>query len=35
MNDYTEDNLVQKTTADHLRDVLGWQSIFAYNSETL
>ena len=34
MNDYTEDNLVQKTTADYLRDVLGWESVFAYNSET-
>lgn len=33
MNEYTEDNLVQKTTADYLRDVLGWESVYAYNSE--
>ncbi len=31
---YTEDNLVQQTTADYLRDSLGWESVFAYNNET-
>ncbi|MBS1866797.1 MAG: type I restriction endonuclease subunit R, partial [Acidobacteria bacterium] len=30
----TEDTLVQQTTADYLRDGLGWRSIFAYNEET-
>jgi type I restriction enzyme R subunit len=34
MNDYNEDKLVQETTADYLRDVLGWESVFAYNSES-
>jgi type I restriction enzyme R subunit len=34
MNDYTEDKLVQQTTADYLRDVLGWESVYAYNTET-
>ncbi len=31
---YTEDNLVQKTTADYLSEVLGWESVYAYNFET-
>lgn len=31
---YTEDTLVQQTTADYLRDQLGWESIYAYNDET-
>ena len=31
---FDEDNLVQKTTADYLRDHLGWESVFAYNEET-
>jgi type I restriction enzyme R subunit len=30
----TEDTLVQQTTADYLRDELGWESVFAYNEET-
>lgn len=30
----TEDRLVQQTTAEYLRDNLGWESIFAYNEET-
>ena len=30
----SEDRLVQKTFADHLRDNLGWDSIYAYNDET-
>ena len=29
-----EDTLVQQTTADYLRDELGWDSIYAYNQET-
>lgn len=28
-----EDTLVQQTTADYLRDVLGWRSEYAYNTE--
>ncbi|WP_374601966.1 type I restriction endonuclease subunit R [Arenimonas sp.] len=30
-----EDTLVQQTTADYLRDVLGWRSEYAYNTEAL
>jgi type I restriction enzyme R subunit len=30
----SEDRLVQKTFADHLRDVLGWESLYAFNDET-
>jgi type I restriction enzyme R subunit len=29
-----EDTLVQQTTADYLENELGWESIYAYNSET-
>jgi type I restriction enzyme R subunit len=29
----SEDRLVQKTFADHLHDVLGWESIYAFNDE--
>ena len=30
---YTEDSLVQETTADYLREQLGWESVYAYNQE--
>jgi hypothetical protein len=30
---YTEDTLVQQTTADYLEKQLGWQSVYAYNQE--
>ena len=30
----SEDRLVQKTFADHLHDVHGWESIYAHNDET-
>ncbi len=30
----SEDRLVQKTFADHLRDVLDWDSVYAFNEET-
>ena len=30
---YTEDTLVQQTTADYLQQELGWESVFAYNNE--
>ena len=32
--DYNEDTLVQQTTADYLHEVLGWESVYAYNQET-
>ena len=31
---FTEDTLVQQTTADYLRDELDWESVYAYNDET-
>lgn len=30
-----EDTLVQQTTADYLRDALGWRSEYAHNTEVL
>ena len=30
----SEDRLVQKTFAEHLNKVLGWESVYAYNNET-
>lgn len=33
--EYTEDRLVQKTTADYFKDILGWDSVYAYNDEVL
>jgi type I restriction enzyme, R subunit len=30
----SEDRLVQKTFAEHLRDRLGWESVYAWNEET-
>src|ERR1051326_8824549 len=30
----SEDRLVQKTFADHLHDVLGWESLYGHNEET-
>jgi len=30
---YTEDTLVQRTTADYLEQQLGWESVYAYNVE--
>lgn len=29
-----EDTLVQATVAGHLESVLGWESVYAYNTET-
>lgn len=34
MSSYTEDTLVQQTTAEYLEKELGWESIYAYNQET-
>ena len=30
----SEDRLVQQTFATHLENVLGWESIYAHNTET-
>ena len=30
----SEDRLVQKTFAEHLQNVLGWESVYAWNEET-
>ena len=30
----SEDRLVQQTFADHLRERLGWESVYALNDET-
>lgn len=30
----SEDRLVQQTFADHLHEVLGWDSVYAWNQET-
>ncbi len=35
MNDYTEDKLVQRTTAEFMEQELGWESVYAYNTEVL
>ena len=32
---FNEDTLAQETTANYLRDHLGWESVYAYNTETL
>jgi type I restriction enzyme R subunit len=34
-HEYTEDRLVQQTVANYFRDKLEWESVFAYNEETL
>src|SRR3989304_2170762 len=34
MSTYTEDTLVQQTTAEYLEQQLGWESVYAYNTET-
>lgn len=33
MSAYTEDTLVQQTTAEYLEQKLGWDSVYAYNNE--
>lgn len=33
MISYTEDTLVQQTTAEYLEQELGWKSVYAYNNE--
>jgi len=34
MNDFTEDRLAQETLASYLQDELGWDNVFAFNTET-
>jgi type I restriction enzyme, R subunit len=31
---YSEDTLVQQTTAEYLEGELGWESVYAFNAET-
>jgi len=33
MTAYTEDTLVQQTTAEYLEQQLGWDSVYAYKHE--
>jgi type I restriction enzyme, R subunit len=33
MSTYTEDTLVQQTSAEYLEKQLGWESVYAYNTE--
>jgi type I restriction enzyme, R subunit len=33
--EYSEDHLVQRTTAEYLEQELGWESVYAHNTETL
>lgn len=33
MNAYTENPIVQQTTANYLEQQLDWESIYAYNNE--
>ena len=35
MNDFTEDQLAQNTLASYLQDELGWDNVFAFNTEVL
>jgi len=32
-SEYTEDTLVQQTTAEYAQQQLGWESVYAYNNE--
>jgi len=34
MSAFNEDTLVQQTTADYLHDVLGWESVYAFDTES-
>ena len=34
LSPFTEDNLVQQTTAEYLERQLGWESVYAHNTET-
>ena len=32
-SEYTEDSLVQQTTAEYLEQQFGWESVYAYNDK--
>ena len=32
-SEYSEDTLVQQTTAEYLQQQFGWKSVYAYNNE--
>ena len=34
-HDYSENVLIQESAADLLRDELGWEVVYAYNTEQL
>ena len=34
-HDYSENVLIQESAADLLRDELGWEAVYAYNTEQL
>ena len=33
--DYSEDQLIQRSTAELLENELGWKSVYAFDQETL
>ena len=33
--DYSEDLLIQKSTAEHVEKELGWKSVYAFDNEVL
>ena len=33
--DYSEDQLIQKSTAEFMETELGWKSVYAFDQETL
>ena len=34
-NDYSEDKLIQESTAELLEHELGWESVFAFDKEVI
>ena len=34
-HEFSEDKLVQQTTANYFKENLGWESVYAYNDEVL
>jgi len=33
MSDYTEDTLLQQTTAEYMKEELGWKSVYGHHNE--
>ena len=33
--DYSEDQLIQRSTAEFMENELGWKSVYAFDQETL